>query len=112
MQAPAIAPFDDGCQVAKSRLSPPVKWSQGTIISAVEVMFNVAGTRRWECECRNTAVLTGEVKRLQLEAQAQQDRKGQTCANRRGSADRSADKARPGAKKLRACEIQHQTAAS
>lgn len=57
MQAPAIAPFDDGCQVAKSKLSPPVKWSQGTIVSAVEVMSNFADTCRRESECRSPALL-------------------------------------------------------
>jgi hypothetical protein len=32
MHAPAIAPGDVGRHISKKRLSPPVKWSQGTIV--------------------------------------------------------------------------------
>ena len=35
MQAPAIAPPEDGCRVLKNRLSPPAKWSHGIIMTSI-----------------------------------------------------------------------------
>lgn len=47
-------------------------------------------------------------KRLQFEGEAQQDQKGQTYANRRGSADRKPDRAQRNS----ACEIERQAVAA
>jgi hypothetical protein len=40
MQAPAIAPDEDGAQNWKNKLSPPVKWIQGFIID-IDVVFSL-----------------------------------------------------------------------
>ncbi len=43
MQAPTIAPGDEGVQLSKNRLSPPAKCSHGTIIPFMdEVMVDIS----------------------------------------------------------------------